>query len=36
MNNEIKENCDHHEWYNDETGQKYCLKCNTKLDKLER
>lgn len=33
---EENKECGHCDWYNDENGQKYCLKCNEKLDKLER
>ena len=34
----MKENiqCVHYDWYNDEAGIIYCLKCNKEIGKLER
>jgi hypothetical protein len=28
--------CTHYDWYNDEEGIMYCLKCNKEIGKLER
>lgn len=31
-----EEDCQHYDWYNDEFGVTYCLKCNKTLGQLER
>lgn len=30
------EECTHYDWYNDENGVIYCLKCNKEIGQLER
>lgn len=32
----MKEECQHHNWYNTEDGTMYCQKCNKEIGKLER
>ena len=31
-----EEDCQHYNWYNDEEGIVYCLRCNKEIGKLER
>lgn len=32
----MKEECTHYDWYNDEDGKCYCLRCNEFVGQLER
>lgn len=32
----MENKCTHNDWYNNEEGKYYCLKCNEYLGQLER